>query len=97
MLRKRFVCGGDDWCVHMDVMVMVFQGLPLKNLHASPSAYNSTTNQHLEQQRLAVVVAVMATAKVAGRTATTAAAAAAVAAKTTAATAQQRQRRQWGQ
>jgi hypothetical protein len=25
MLMKRFVGGGDEWCVHMDVMVMVFQ------------------------------------------------------------------------
>ncbi len=79
--------GGDDWCVHMEVMVMVFQGLPLKNLPASLSAYNATTNQRLEQQRWAVVVAAMATATVAGTTAIMAAAAA-VAAKTTAATAQ---------
>ncbi len=79
--------GGDDWCVHMDVMVMVFQGQPLKNLPVSPSAYDATTNQHLEQQRWAVVVAAMATAMAAGTTATMAAAAA-MAAKTTAATAQ---------
>jgi hypothetical protein len=32
MLMKRFVGGGDDWHVHMDVMVMVFQGCPLINL-----------------------------------------------------------------
>jgi hypothetical protein len=83
MLRKRFVGGGDDWCVHMDIMVMVFQGLLLKNLPASPSAYNAATNQRLEQQRWAVVVAAMATAMVAGSM-TTMAAAAAV--KTTAAT-----------
>jgi hypothetical protein len=38
MSMKRFVGGGDDWCVHMDVMVMVFQGCPLINLTASPSA-----------------------------------------------------------
>jgi hypothetical protein len=94
MLMKRFVGGGDDWCVHMDVMVMVFQGLPLKNLPASPAAYNATTNQRLEQQRWAVVVTAMATATVAGTTATTAAAAAA---KTTVATARQWQRRKRGQ
>jgi hypothetical protein len=29
MLVKRFVGGGDDWCIHMDVMVMVFQRCPL--------------------------------------------------------------------
>jgi hypothetical protein len=90
MLRKRFVGGGDDWCIHMDVMVMVFQGLPLKNLPASPSAYNTTTNQCLEQQRWAVVVAAMATATVVGTTATTAAAAAVAAVKTTVATARMR-------
>jgi hypothetical protein len=94
MLRKRFAGRGDDWCNHMDVMVMVFQGLPLKNLPASPSAYNATTNQCLEQQRWVVVVAAMATATLAGMTATTAAAAAG---KTTAATARQRQWQQRGQ
>jgi hypothetical protein len=57
MLMKRFVGAGDDWCVHMDVMVIVFQGCPLINLTASSSAYNATTNQGLEQQRWAVVVA----------------------------------------
>jgi hypothetical protein len=93
MLMKRFVGGGNDWRVHMDVMVMVFQGFPLINLTASPSAYNATTNQRLEQQRWVVVVAAMATAAAAGMMATTAAAAAA---KTTAATARQRQRRQRG-
>jgi hypothetical protein len=45
MLMKRFVGGGDDLRVHMDVMVMVFQGCTLINLPASPSAYNATTNQ----------------------------------------------------
>ncbi len=38
MLMKRFVGGGDDWCIHVDVMVMVFQWCPLINLQASPSA-----------------------------------------------------------
>jgi hypothetical protein len=38
MLMKRFVGGGDDWRVHMDIMVMVFQEFPLINLPASPSA-----------------------------------------------------------
>jgi hypothetical protein len=94
MLMKRFVSGGDDWCIHMDVMVMVFQRRPLINLLASQSAYNATTNQRLEQQRWAVVVAAMATATVVGTTATTAAAAVA---KTMAGTVQQRQRGQWGQ
>ncbi len=45
MLMKRFVGGGNDWRIHMDGMVMVFQGCPLINLPASPSAYNATTNQ----------------------------------------------------
>jgi hypothetical protein len=87
MLMKRFVGGGDDWRIHMDVMVMVFQGCPLMNLPASPSVYNATINQQLEQQRVAEVVAVMATVTAAGTTATTAAAAVA---KTTAVTARQR-------
>ncbi len=94
MLMKRFVGGGDNWRVHMDVMVMVFQVCPLINLTASPSAYNATTNQQLEQHRWAVVVEVMATVTAGGMTATTPAA---VAAKTTAATAQQQQWRQRGQ
>jgi hypothetical protein len=38
MLMRRFVGGGDEWCVHMDVMAMVFQGCTLINLTASPSA-----------------------------------------------------------
>ena len=88
---KRFVGVGDDWRVHrrvhMDVMVMVFQWCPLINLPASPSAYNATTNQHLEQQKCVVVARAMATAIVARTTATTAAA---VGAKTTAATAWKR-------
>jgi hypothetical protein len=84
MLMKRFEGGGDDWGVHMDVMVMVFQGCPLINLPASPSAYNAATNQGLEQQRWAVVVAAMATATAAGTMATTVAV---VAAKTMAGTA----------
>ena len=67
---KRFVGGGDDWHVNMDVMVMVFQGCPLINLPESPSVYNATTNQWLEQQRWAVVVAAMATVMAAGTTAT---------------------------
>ncbi len=87
MLMKRFVGGGDDWRVHMEVMVMVFQGCPLISLLESPSAYNATTNQQLEQQRWAVVVAAMTTETAAGTMATTAAAAAA---KTTTATARQR-------
>jgi hypothetical protein len=86
MLMKRFVGGGDNWRVHMDGMVMVFQGCPLKNLPASPSAYNATTNHRLEQYRWAVVVAAMATATGAG---TMAKMAAAMVAKTTAATAWQ--------
>ena len=94
MLMKRFVGAGDDWCVHMDVMVIVFQGCPLINLLASPSAYIATTNQRLEQQRWAVVVAAMATATAVGMTAKMVAAAMA---KITAATAGQRQRQQWGQ
>ncbi len=88
---KGFVGGGDEWCVHMDIMVMVFQGCPLINLPASPSAYNATTNQRLEQQRWAVVVAAMATATAMGTTGTMAVAAAA---KTTVATVRQRQQRQ---
>jgi hypothetical protein len=44
MLMKRFVGGGDDWHVHMDIMVGVFQGCPMINLPANPSAYNATTN-----------------------------------------------------
>jgi hypothetical protein len=94
MLRTRFVGGGDDWCIHMDVMVMVFQGLPLKNLPSSPSVYNATANKCLEQQRWVVVVVMMATAMVAGMMATMMAV---VVAKTTAATAWQRQQRQWVQ
>ncbi len=86
MLMKRFAGGADDWRVHMDGMVMVFQGCPLKNLPASPSAYNATTNQRLEQHRWAVVVAAMATATGAG---TMAKMAAATVAKTTVATARQ--------
>ncbi len=70
MLMKRFVGGGDDWRVHIDVMVMVFQGCPLINLMASPSAYNATTSQRLKQQRWGVVVAAMATVMAAGTTAT---------------------------
>jgi hypothetical protein len=93
MLMKRFVGRGDDWRIHIDVMVMVFQGCPLINLPASPSAYNATTNQRLEQQRWAVVVVAMATATAVGTTATMVAAAVA---KTTAATARQQQRRQRG-
>ncbi len=93
MLMKRFVGGGDDSCIHMDSMVIVFQGCQLINLPASPSAYNATTNQQLEHHRWAVVVAAMATATAAGRMAKMAAA---VVAKTTAATAQQRQWRQQG-
>ncbi len=84
MLMKRFVGGGNDWRIHMGGMVMVFQGCPLINLTASPSAYNTTTNQRLEQQRWAVVVAVMATVTAAGMTVKMAAV---VAAKTIAATA----------
>ncbi len=61
---------------------------------ASPSVYNATTNQRLEQQRWAVVVVAMATATSAGTTGTMVAA---VVAKTTAATAWQRQRWQQGQ
>jgi hypothetical protein len=38
MLMKRFVGWGDDWHVHMDVMVMVFHGCPLINLPANPSS-----------------------------------------------------------
>jgi F0F1-type ATP synthase membrane subunit c/vacuolar-type H+-ATPase subunit K len=91
---KRFVGGGDDWRIHMDRMVMVFQGCPLINLPASPSVYNATIYQRLEQQRWAVVVAAMATATAAG---TTAKMVAAAVAKTTAATARQRRRRQRGQ
>jgi hypothetical protein len=94
MLMKRFMDRVDNWCIHMDGMVMVFQGCLLINLPASPSVYNATTNQRLEQQRWAVVVAVMATATAAG---TTAKMAAAAVAKTTAATAQQWRRRQRGQ
>jgi hypothetical protein len=94
MLMKRFVDGGDDWHVHMDAMVMVLQGCPLINLPTSPSAYNATTNQRVEKQRWAVVVAAMATATVARMMATTVAAAAA---KSMVVTARQRQRRQWGQ
>ncbi len=94
MLMKRFVGGGNDWRIHMDVMVIMFQGLPLINLPASPSAYNATTNQRLEQQRWAVVVAAMAAATTVGMTATMAAVAAA---KTTAATGRQWQQRQQGQ
>jgi hypothetical protein len=41
MLMKRFVGGRNDWCVHMDIRVMVFQVWPLINLLASPSAYNA--------------------------------------------------------
>ncbi len=94
MLMKRFVGGGDDWHVHMDSMVMVFQGCPLINLLVSPSAYNATTNQRLEQQRWAVVVAAMATATAVGMTAKMVAAAVA---KTMAATARQWRRQQRGQ
>jgi hypothetical protein len=94
ILMKRFVGGGDDWHIHMDVMVMVFQECPLINLPASPSAYNATTNQQLEQQRWAVVVVAMATATAARLMATKMAVAVA---KTTAATALRRQRRQHGQ
>jgi hypothetical protein len=86
MLTKRFVGGGNDWCIHMDIMVMVFQGCPVINLPESPSAYRATINQRLEQQRWPVVVAAMATATSAGTMPTTAAV---VAAKTTAATARQ--------
>jgi hypothetical protein len=74
--------------------IMVFEGCPLINLKASPQAYNTTTNQCLEQQRLAVVVAAMAIATAAGKMATTAAG---VVAKTTAATVRQQQQRQQGQ
>jgi hypothetical protein len=81
MLKKRFVSGGDDWCVYMEGMDMVFQGCLLINLPASPSACNATTNQRLDQQRLAVVVAAMATTIAVG---TTAKMAAAAVAKTTA-------------
>jgi hypothetical protein len=56
--------------------------------------YNATTNQRLEQNRQAVVVAAMATATAEGIMATTVAVAAA---KTTAATEQQQQQQQWGQ
>ncbi len=91
---KRFVGGGNDWHVHMDVMVMVFQGCSPINLTASPSLYNATTNQQLERQRWAVVVVAMATATAVGMMATMAAA---VVAKTTAVTARQQQRRQQGQ
>ncbi len=35
---KKFVGGGDDLCIHMVVMVMVFQGCPLINLPASSSS-----------------------------------------------------------
>ncbi len=94
MLMKRFVGEGDDWCIHMDVTVMVIQGFTLINLPASPLAYNVRTNQQLEQQRWVVVVVAMATATAAETMATTAAAAAA---KTTGATAQQWQWRQRGQ
>ncbi len=93
MLMKRFVGGGDDWHVHMDAMVMVYQGGPPINLTTSPSAYHATTNQRLEQQRWAVVVVAMATATAAGTTATTAA----VAGSKTTATARQRQQQQRGQ
>jgi hypothetical protein len=86
--------GGDDWRIHMEGMVMVFQGCPLINLPESPSVYNTTTNQRLEQQGWAVVVAAMATATAAG---TTAKMVAAAVAKTTAATARQQRRRQRGQ
>ncbi len=78
----------------MDIMVMVFHRCPLINLPASPSAYNATTNQRLEQQRWVVVVAAMATATAVGTMVTTAAVAVA---KTRVATAQQWQRRQQGQ
>jgi hypothetical protein len=85
MLMKRFVGGGNDLHVYMDIMIMVFQGCSLINLLASPSAYNATaTYQQLEQQRWAVVVAAIATATAAGMMAIMAAVAAA---KTTAATA----------
>ncbi len=94
MLMKRFVGGCDDWRVHMDGMVMVFQGWPLIYLPASPSAYNATTNQRLEQYRWVVVVAAMVTAAAAG---TTVKMVAAVVAKTTVATARQRRRQQRGQ
>ncbi len=94
MLMKRFVGGGDDSRVHMDGMVMVFQGFPLINLPASPSTYNATTNQRLEQQRWAVVVAAMATATAVG---TMAKMVAVAVAKTTAASARQRRRWQRGQ
>ncbi len=73
---KRFVGGGDDWQVHIEVIVMIFQGCSLINLPASPAAYNATTNQRLEHQRWAVVVVAMATAAAVGTTSTTAAAAA---------------------
>ncbi len=78
----------------MDIMVMVFQECPMINLPASPSAYNATTNQQLEQQRWVVVVVAMATATAARLTATTMAVAAA---KTMAATALQQEQRQHGQ
>jgi hypothetical protein len=94
MLIKMFVGWGDDWCVHMDITVMVFQRFPLINLQASPSAYIATTNQQLEQQRWVVMVVAMTTATAAGATATTVAAAAA---KTMAVTARQWQRWQQGQ
>ncbi len=32
MLMKRFGGGGDNWRIHMDFMVIVFQGCPLINL-----------------------------------------------------------------